>query len=128
MASRRDPREFGDMPAARLRKARGHPVAAMATEVETPVDLPDTPGVPDKSSETGRSDYKVTRTTRRGEEVRRATYWLTEMDLQLVERLQRVLDLPDTPGVPDKSAVIREAIRRLAAHSLDRQGEGEKNG
>ena len=116
------------MPAARLRKTRGHPVAALATEAETAGDLSDTPGVPDKSLESERSDYKVTRTTRRGEEVRRATYWLTEEDLATIERLQRVLDLPDAPGVPDKSAVVREAIRSLAARALGSEGRGEKNG
>ena len=125
MAGRRDPRDFGEMPSTRLRKTRGHPLASLQTEPDTSAGLPGIPDVPDKSDKSG---YKVRRLTRGGEDVRRATYWLTEDDLDIVTRLQRVLVLPDAPGVPDKSAVVREAIRRLAAEKLDGQHKGSQDG
>lgn len=125
MARRPDPNDFDDMPAARHHKSRGHLVDAIAQDAEqarngqedtrtragTP-DKPDKPGVPPAP------EHKATRTTRGGEVVRRATFWLTERDLETIQQLQRVVDLPHTSGVPDKSAIVREAVRRLAANAL----------
>lgn len=116
---KRDPREFPEMPSARHRKERPHLVDIIADE--TSADTPDTPGVPDKPGTPdtpeppGKSDYKQTRQTKAGETVRRATFWLTDEDIEQIEALQRVVEVPGVPGIPDKSAVVREAIRRLAA-------------
>jgi hypothetical protein len=128
VASRRDPRDFGDMPSTRLRKTRGHPLAALPPEPDAPADMPDMPDVSDKPGTPDKSGYKARRMTRGGEDVRRATYWLTDDDLETVMRLQRVLRLSDTPGVPDKSSVVREAIRRLAACELDGKHQGSEDG
>ncbi|MBP8953126.1 MAG: hypothetical protein KBI47_12090 [Armatimonadetes bacterium] len=119
---KRDPREFPEMPSARHRKERPHLVDIIADETSGPAitDKPDKPGVPDKpgtpdtSDTPGKSDYKQTRQTKAGETVRRATFWLTDEDIEQIEALQRIVEVPGVPGIPDKSAVVREAIRRLA--------------
>jgi hypothetical protein len=106
------------MPSARRRKERRHVLDVIADEGSAPptpaiTEVPDTPDV---------SGNKVTRTTRVGETVRRATFWFTDEDLEAIASLQRVVNVPGVSGVPDKSAVVREAIRRMAADHL-RAGE-----
>jgi len=57
---------------------------------------------------------KRTRVTRgTGEVVRRQTFWLTEADIEALEDLRLRVRVPGLSGVPDKSALVREAIRRL---------------
>jgi hypothetical protein len=107
---KRDPREFGEMPSMRRRKA--HPFdeaedAAVGADVSGKPDVSDAPGKPNA--------VRVTRGS--GETVRRATFWITDDDMRLVEELRGRLRLPGVPGVPDKSAIVREAIRRLARSS-----------
>lgn len=108
---KRDPREFDEMPSMRRRKS--HPF----DEVTAAGDgTPDTPGVSDVSGKPGKPNaVRVTRGS--GETVRRATFWITEGDMRLLEDLRGRLRLPGVPGVPDKSAIVREAIRRLAGSS-----------
>lgn len=105
---KRDPRDFPEMPSTRHRKERAHLVDIIADEggVSRTPDVSDTPG------------NKSTRITRTGETVRRATFWFADEDLEAIAGLQRVLDVPGVSGVPDKSAVVREAVRRLAAELL----------
>ena len=50
--------------------------------------------------------------------MKRATFWFAEGDLDAIARLQRVFDVPGLSGTPDKSAIVREAVRRLAAEYL----------
>lgn len=137
MPKKPDPRDFPDMPSTRHLKTRGHPVDALADEIEglsiqsgTP-DKPDVSGTPDMRDTPGKSgksdkpdvpeaaQHKPTRTTRNtGEEVKRATFWLTNSDLETLVALQRAVDIPDARGVPDKSSIVREAIRRWADEVL----------
>lgn len=118
------------MPSARRRKNRGHPVADLPTEMlldrgeADPLLRPSTEAdptvelaVPELKTPSADQAGK-TRIARTGEIVQRATFWFAKSDLELVERLQRVVDVPGLSGVPDKSAVIREAVRRLAAGLL----------
>lgn len=130
LSPKRDPREFEDTPGVAKRK-RGAAVDAILGKPSPPSDVPDTPdtpdlpGTPDKSDQPDKPDtsgtpdtptkldYKRTRETKAGETVKRATFWLTEEDLAQIEDLQRIIDVPGVPGVPDKSAIVREAIRRL---------------
>lgn len=127
-----DPSQFADMPSARRRKERRHVLDIIADEVSAPA----MPALPDVSEDTPDvSGNKITRTTRVGETVKRATFWFTEEDLAAITSLQRVVSLPGVSGVPDKSAIVREAIRRMAAdhlgvsdasgHPSERKGERE---
>ena len=110
-----DPKDFGEMPSARHRKERPHLVDVIAAETGVP-------GVPGLSRTPDTSGVKATRTTRVGETVKRATFWFTEADLESIGQLQRILTVPGIAGAPDKSAVVREAIRRLAADLITTDG------
>ncbi len=92
-----------------------------AEEVPSARSVSDTPDKSGKSDSSG--GPRRTRTTRgTSETVKRATFWLTEADAELLEALRTRVDVPGMSGVPDKSAVVRHAIRTLAEREL---GQGE---
>jgi len=92
-----------------MKRRRSHPFDEAAAAGDDTPGVPDVSGLPDKPE---RPDtVRVTRGS--GETVRRATFWITDEDMRLLEDLRGRLRLPGVPGVPDKSAIVREAIRRL---------------
>jgi len=95
---------MGPTPGARARASRKHPVDEIADA-----------GTPGPRGKPGKPPEPETRQTGDGEEVRRATWWVTPSDIKTLEEIRiTIMRVEDRDALPDKSEALRYCIRHTA--------------